>query len=136
MGFIRRPRNSRCSSRTGLCEEELYASCDAPRVRRILSNLIGNAVKFTPRGGTVWLEAVASGKSVKVCVNDTGPGIPVEDQPHLFERYWRGRSGGTGLGLFIVRRLVDAHGGQVWVESEPGQGSHFCFTLPVGTPPA
>ena len=117
-------------------EEELYASCDAPRVRRILSNLIGNAVKFTPRGGTVWLEAVASGKSVKVCVNDTGPGIPVEDQPHLFERYWRGRSGGTGLGLFIVRRLVDAHGGQVWVESEPGQGSHFCFTLPVGTPPA
>jgi signal transduction histidine kinase/integral membrane sensor domain MASE1 len=116
--------------------ETLYAHCDAGRVQRILSNLIGNAIKFTPKGGTISLSAAAAGKRVKLCVSDTGPGVPLEDQPHLFERYWRGRSGGTGLGLYIAKSLVDAHGGEIWVESNAGLGSSFCFTLPAPTFPA
>jgi signal transduction histidine kinase len=103
----------------------------------VLSNLLGNAIKFTPEGGTVTLRARARDAALWVTIADTGPGIPPEDVPHIFDRYWRRRDGGgTGLGLYIARGIVEAHGGRVWAESS-SQGATLVFTLPLeagGTP--
>jgi PAS domain S-box-containing protein len=104
--------------------------CDGGRVEQVLTNLIGNAVKFTPQGGTVRVMARAAGKKLELSVSDTGKGIPREKIEHLFERYWKGEEGGTGLGLYIAKRIIDAHGGELWVESPPEGGSCFRFTLP------
>ena len=106
---------------------------DRHRVLQILGNLLGNALKFTPEGGRVELGAVEEGEEVRCYVADTGPGIPLDQLPHLFDRFWQAHRAdrrGLGLGLAIVRGLVEAHGGRVWVESQPGQGSRFQFTLP------
>jgi signal transduction histidine kinase len=109
---------------------------DAERVGQVLRNLLDNAIVYTPEGGRVTLSAVA-GESVKVRVADTGEGIPPEDLPHIFERFYRvdpsrSRStGGSGLGLAIVKQLVEQQGGQVAVESRIGEGSSFSFTLPL-----
>jgi PAS domain S-box-containing protein len=109
---------------------------DAESLERILANLITNAVKYSPADCPVRLTAEAAGKEVRISVRDCGKGISPEDQPHLFERFFRGRDAGQkrgiGLGLYITRSLVEAHGGGVWVESEPGKGSVFTFTLPIG----
>jgi PAS domain S-box-containing protein len=108
---------------------------DRDRVMQVLSNLLGNALKFTPEGGRISLQVEQVKDKVRFSVSDTGPGIPAEDLPHLFEPFWQARVGrkeGAGLGLAIVRGLVEAHGGQVWVESSPGTGSTFFFTLPTG----
>lgn len=108
--------------------------CDHDRILRVLSNLIGNAIKFTPEGGTIRLDAKADGPMVQLSVSDSGAGIPKEQIPHLFERFWKGGADereGVGLGLYIVKGLVEAHGGRIWVESEPGRGSTFFFTLPI-----
>jgi two-component system phosphate regulon sensor histidine kinase PhoR len=105
-------------------------------VHQIITNLLDNAVKYTPRGGRVVVGAAPVSAGMKVYVTDTGPGIPKEDQPRLFERFYRvdkARSremGGTGLGLAIVKHLVLAHNGHVSVNSEPGKGSTFWFTIP------
>jgi len=99
-----------------------------------LSNLLDNAVKFTPAGGTVALGAEQAGEKVRLWVRDTGPGIDPSDLPHIFERFYRGHNGqveGSGLGLAIVQSVVQAHGGQVSVESQPGQGSLFVIELPL-----
>jgi PAS domain S-box-containing protein len=107
---------------------------DAARVQQVLSNLIGNAVKFTPRDGTVTLRAVLLDGEARVAVTDTGAGIPSDQLPHVFGRFWQAKSGdrrGIGLGLAIAKGLVEAHGGRIWVESTPGQGSMFFFTLPL-----
>ena len=98
----------------------------------MLANLIGNALKHTPAGGTVIARAEVAGDSIDVQVEDTGVGIPSDQVDKLFDRYWQGprKVGGVGLGLYICKKLVEAHGGQIWVDSRPGQGSCFHFTLP------
>ncbi|HEU4643109.1 MAG TPA: ATP-binding protein [Gemmatimonadaceae bacterium] len=111
---------------------------DAQRVLQVLWNLLGNAVKFTPAGGRVTTRAAVDGGFVRVAVTDTGVGIPAEDLPRIFHRFWtrprKGSAPSTGLGLAIARALVEAHGGRVWVESAVGRGSTFHFTLPVAAP--
>jgi signal transduction histidine kinase len=111
--------------------------CDRERVLQVFSNLIGNALKFTPAGGEVSVRAEPCGDEVRFAVSDTGPGIDPEAQRHIFDRYWKSRSSraGTGLGLFIVKGLVEAQGGTIEVESAPGTGSVFHFTLPAGEGP-
>lgn len=117
---------------TNAVPEELPAlDADPDQLDRILLNLVGNALKYT--AGAVWIAAAADAGLVRVSVRDEGPGIDPADLPRLFERYYRGharRGDGLGLGLFIVRRLVEAHGGRVDVESGPS-GSTFAFTVPV-----
>ncbi|HEY3310528.1 MAG TPA: ATP-binding protein [Anaerolineales bacterium] len=109
---------------------------DLPRLEQVLVNLIHNAIKFTPPGGEVDLKAVQVGNSVRFSVHDTGTGIPSDDLPRIFERFYRvdrSRSGGgTGLGLSIARHLVEAHMGKIWAESREGEGSTFYFTIPAG----
>ncbi|MCY1077362.1 sensor histidine kinase [Archangium lansingense] len=110
---------------------------DRDRVLQILSNLLGNALKFTPAGGQITLRAEPAESMMRFSVSDTGSGIPADDLPYLFEPFWQahaGRKQGTGLGLAIAKGLVDAHGGQIWVESSPGVGSTFFFTLPIASP--
>jgi signal transduction histidine kinase len=134
---------------------------DAPKVERIVSNLLENASKFTPAGGTVWLHAepyvwerralskpavsqerrrrpLAHPNSVKISVSDTGPGIPPEYHLEIFDDFFRvsnhDKADGMGLGLAIARRLVHAMAGKIWVESDPGTGCRFSFIIPVKPP--
>ena len=109
-------------------------SCDPTRIQQVLVNLIGNALKFSPAGREITLSASQVGTEVWFSVTDAGPGIPADQHELVFERYWRGDTGrrdGTGLGLFIARGIVEAHGGRIWVDSEVGCGSTFTFTLPI-----
>jgi PAS domain S-box-containing protein len=116
-------------SRVTPCE----ALCDRERVLQVLSNVIGNAIQFSPEGGAIVVEVEPVGGEVRVAVRDHGCGVALEEQPHLFERYWQGRARreGSGLGLYIAKGIVDAHGGRIWCESQPGHGSAFFFTLPA-----
>jgi PAS domain S-box-containing protein len=113
------------------------ALCDADRIVQALINLLGNALKFTPAGGTVRVSATPSEHEVLVAVSDEGRGIPAEEFATIFERFHQvqlsdgRRLGGTGLGLPITKAIVERHGGRIWVESELGVGSTFCFTLPL-----
>jgi signal transduction histidine kinase len=111
------------------------AWCDAGRIGQVLSNLVGNALKFTPRGGSVIVEARDEGTGeVRLSVRDTGEGIPEEALPHVFERFWQQEghaARGTGLGLYIAKGIVDAHHGRIWVTSRVGEGSEFAFTVPA-----
>ena len=108
--------------------------CDHDRVIQVLDNLIGNAIKFSPEGGTVTLRVEAAGPVCTFSVRDEGPGIPQEQLPMLFDRFWRAPRvtsvSGTGLGLAIAKEIVEAHQGRIWVESIVGKGSSFFFTLP------
>jgi len=109
---------------------------DERRVRQVIFNLLSNAVKFTPAGGAVDVAAARLDGEVRVSVSDSGPGIAAEDQVRIFEEFQQAAAGkeqreGTGLGLALSKRLVELHGGRIWVESEPGEGSRFVFTLPV-----
>ena len=111
---------------------------DRFRMTQILGNLLGNAVKFTPKGGRVELTVRDTGDKVLFSVCDTGPGIPSAALSHIFEPYWqvsKTRSG-MGLGLFIAKTLVEAHGGRIWVESTVGEGTAFYFTVPAIRPSA
>jgi signal transduction histidine kinase len=112
--------------------------CDMDRITQVMVNLLTNAIKFTEHGGiivTIGLDE--SGKNAKVCVADTGAGIAAEDFPKLFQKFGQlggigGRkTGGTGLGLAICKEIIEQHKGRIWVESEIGRGSKFCFTLPI-----
>lgn len=105
---------------------------DREKLRRVLENLVGNAVKYTPRGGHVAVAVTPASDRVEVTVRDDGPGIPADVLPRLFDRYVQGAAGqaGTGLGLSIARNLVRLHGGDVTVASKPGQGNEFLVVLP------
>ena len=113
------------------------SQADPQRLHQALTNLLENALKFTPRGGTVRVTGWQRGDEVGVTVRDDGPGIPREARRHLFDRFYRvdsarGRDvGGSGLGLAICREIAAAHGGHVWVESEEGRGSAFSLALPA-----
>ena len=110
---------------------------DRHRVNEVLHNLLENAVTHTPKGGSITVAAVTQGNWVEVSVADTGEGIPAKDLPHIFERFYRvdrsraRATGGSGLGLTIAKRLAEAHGGKITVQSKLGKGSRFSFTLPV-----
>ena len=114
----------------------LHAVCDPGKMRQIITNLVDNALKYTPDGGEVTVSLTDEGESVALSVTDNGVGIPEEDQTHIFDRFYRvdkARSratGGTGLGLAIVRQMVAMHHGEISVTSAPGEGSTFTVTLP------
>ncbi|TRO10263.1 GAF domain-containing protein [Ectopseudomonas mendocina] len=115
-------------------DPDLRIHADPERLFQVLSNLIGNAIKFTPRRGTVGVRAKSVGGDIVFSVRDSGEGIPEEHLPHVFDRYWTAKDGnptGTGLGLYITQGIVEAHGGHIVVESELGKGSEFQFTVPA-----
>lgn len=108
---------------------------DASRIVQVLGNLLRNALKFTPDGGRITVRASSSGRDVVFAVTDSGPGVPAADQAYVFDRYWHARrtanKRGTGLGLSIARGIVQAHGGRIWLESVPGRGAAFYFSIPI-----
>jgi signal transduction histidine kinase len=107
---------------------------DRDRLFRAFSNLIGNAIKFTPEGGRVVLRLEQCGQEIRFSVQDTGMGIAEDDRGHIFERYWQAGSTarqGTGLGLSIAKGIIEAHGGTIWLESEVNAGTTFFITLPA-----
>ena len=116
-------------------DEPLQASADREKLGQILRNLLDNAVKFSPGGGTVTVEAHRRAGRVEVRVVDEGDGIPEAEREHIFSKFHRADStggyGGAGLGLFIARGLVMAMGGRIWVDSAEGGGSSFVFELPL-----
>lgn len=106
------------------------------RLRQMLSNLINNAIKYTPKGGEIHIHGHAEGGQLIIEVSDNGPGIPLSDQPYIFDKFYRGSNigkdiAGTGLGLAIVKSIVENHQGRIWVESTPGEGSTFTVVLPI-----
>lgn len=112
------------------------ALADATRVQQVLSNLLVNAIKFTPDGGQIAVTMAAEHGHVTVAVRDTGPGIAAEDVPRLFERYWQAPRllrAGSGLGLFIAKGIIEAHGGEITVDTTPNIGTTFRFTVPIAT---
>ncbi|HKE14622.1 MAG TPA: PAS domain-containing sensor histidine kinase [Kofleriaceae bacterium] len=114
---------------------DVKLECDRDRVLQVLGNLIGNAIKICQPGDSITVTCVPAGGEALFAVSDTGPGIPEAELPHLFEPYWsaeRHAKKGTGLGLYISKGIVEAHGGRLWVESTQGAGATFYFTLPVG----
>jgi signal transduction histidine kinase len=124
------------------------AQADPDRVAQVLRNLLVNALRHTPSGGSVTVSASCTIKTVEIAIADTGEGIAPEDLPHVFERLWRADpararsgagteerlAGGTGLGLSVAQSLVEAQGGRIWVESTLGEGTVFRFTLPLAQP--
>src|SRR6185437_15482560 len=112
-----------------------YVHVDADRLREVITNLFDNAVKYTPEG-RVTLGLTGNDQVAQCYIQDTGPGIPAEDVPHLFQKFYRVDNsatrtiGGTGLGLFICRKIIELYNGRIWVESEVGKGSTFYINLP------
>jgi two-component system, chemotaxis family, sensor kinase Cph1 len=111
-------------------------NADRERIFYVLSNIIGNAIKFTPERGRITLRTESRPGELLIIVDDSGPGIPPEERAHVFDRYRRGHASreGTGLGLYIAKGIVLAHGGSIWAEAAAGGGSRFCLTLPLATP--
>jgi signal transduction histidine kinase len=108
------------------------ASFDHERILQVLANLLGNALKFTEKGGRVLLRVEARDGDLLFSVKDNGAGVPADIQPTIFERFWQAKKAdrrGLGLGLFISKAIIEAHGGRIWVESQVGMGSTFYFTL-------
>lgn len=117
-----------------LTPPDLAALADVEQVSRVIGNLVHNAVKFTPTGGSIRIEAEPADEDVLLRITDDGPGIPSTERSRIFERFYKAdrarTKGGTGLGLAIARHIVEGHGGRIWVEGAPGGGAQFCFTLP------
>ena len=117
--------------------DDRWVDADPERIFQVLSNLVGNAIKFTPAGGVVSIELQSTDGVVRFAVRDTGPGIPTIELAHIFDRYWqarRARSAGSGLGLYIAKGIVEAHGQRIWGESTYGAGATFYFTLSAHVP--
>jgi PAS domain S-box-containing protein len=124
------PRSLELEART---DTDGTVLCDSERILQVLSNLIGNAIRFTPEGRKVTLSAEVGEQEVRFTVSDEGPGITAVLRRRIFDRFYQAEDAarqGAGLGLFIAKGIVEAHGGRIWVESEPGAGSTFSFTLP------
>jgi signal transduction histidine kinase len=118
-------------------EPGVAATMDGGRIIQVLANLVGNALKFTPQGGVVRIEARRAEGGIRFAVSDTGSGIPPEHIPHLFSRYWQADPDdrrGVGLGLPIAAGIVEAHGGTIGVQSEVGAGTTISFTIPAAEP--
>ena len=112
----------------------LQASFDSDRVLQVLANLVGNSIKFTAPGGSVSIAVERVGEETRFSVRDTGSGIPADMLESIFQRFWQvgeNDQRGLGLGLYISRCIVDAHGGRIWAESEVEKGSRFFFTIPL-----
>ena len=108
---------------------------DRDRLLQVFENLLGNALKFTSKGGAITVRAARGRGEVSFSVGDRGRGIPSDELPHVFDRFWQSKRtgrGGAGLGLSIVKGVIEAHRGRIWVESKPGVGTTFHFTLPAG----
>jgi len=122
---------------THLPEATDLVDVDRRRIEQVLTNILDNAFRFTPKGGRIDIYLTEPAAGVQVCIQDSGPGIPSRDLPRVFDRFYvvddgRGLSG-VGLGLFIAQQMIELHGGRIWAESQPGRGSQFCFTLPAAT---
>jgi signal transduction histidine kinase len=113
--------------------EGVIVEADQRKIKQIVYNLLSNAVKFTPENGRVVFRAYRDGEEVVFVVEDTGPGVPEEFRERIFEEFFQvsGDQEGTGLGLALSKRLVELHGGRIWLESQEGQGSRFSFAIPV-----
>ncbi len=108
---------------------------DATLMRRVMQNLLGNAIKFTPENGHIHVEALVDHEAVVIRTSDSGPGVPANERDHIFEKFQQAKNtvrGGYGLGLTLCKLVVEAHGGRIWVEDAPGGGSRFVFSLPMG----
>jgi PAS domain S-box-containing protein len=108
---------------------------DEDRLAQVLSNLISNSIKYSPGGGAIHISGQVKPKQVVVCVSDEGPGIAPQDIPHVFERFYRASDAsrttkGAGLGLYLARAVIEAHGGRIWIDPSPGSGARICFSLP------
>jgi signal transduction histidine kinase len=128
------------SLRLELDDDSYQGFWDRDRLEQVMNNLVSNAVKYSPNGGEVTIATTRTDGEVKISVSDEGVGIPQEEQVHLFERFYRGRGpskevSGLGLGLYVTRRIVEAHGGAIAVISTPNEGSEFSFTLPLARRP-
>ncbi len=114
-----------------------YVLADETRIGQVISNLISNAIKYSPEGGEIRITGQARPDQVILCVSDQGPGIASQDVPYIFDRFYRAdreakTTKGAGLGLYLARAVVEAHGGRTWVDSRPGEGARICFSLPRG----
>jgi len=121
---------------TSIASTVQMVRADRDRILQVLSNLVGNAIKFTPAGGTIAMTADRSEGMVRFGVTDSGPGIPKEHQARVFDAYWQAKRAdrtGAGLGLPIAKGIVESHGGTIWVDTEAGRGTTFYFTLPAVT---
>ena len=121
------------SIQSEVSDQPLLVVLDHDRILQVLANLLSNAIKFTPEGGTIWIRARPVGDELLFSVSDTGPGIPANLLEAVFERFWQAGENdrrGLGLGLYIAKSIVEAHGGRIWAESRPHEGSTFHFTLP------
>lgn len=126
--------DQRIELRAVINADQTEAAFDRDRLLQVLANLLSNALKFTPEGGRVTVEVTNSAADLRVAVQDSGIGIPSSQLGAIFERFWqviRDDRRGQGLGLFISRHIVEAHGGRIWAESEQGKGATFIFTLPL-----
>jgi PAS domain S-box-containing protein len=122
--------------KTTLPSESVMLSCDEDEIRRVIQNLVDNSLKFTPAGGSITVAIKHDPNRVTISVEDTGKGVPEENKPKLFQRFWQAGTTGryyasTGLGLYLCRRIVEGHDGRIWCESTMGQGSTFYFELPT-----
>jgi signal transduction histidine kinase len=110
---------------------------DRRRIDQVLANILSNAIRYTPKRGSILICVSDTAENLQVCVTDHGPGIPSDDQAHLFEKFYVVGDGQglsrLGLGLYIAREMIELHGGRIWVESHLGEGSTFCFQVPKAT---
>ena len=136
MQFKARAEAKKIRLESHLSPEAKSINCDRDRIVQVLANLLGNAIKFTTEGGLIVLEVQSGKESIHFQVKDNGIGIPPEEAEHVFERFWQAKHKqyvGSGLGLYIARNIIRAHGGEIGVRSKPGEGSTFYFDLPLAT---